>query len=99
MAHFAGHIQPSDGLTVLLSLLATVGIACMVLVLQMLGLQTSLLWALLVFAPLAGQYYRRKNQGRDVVAVKITLDDATASVWLQGHRDALDTLEAHFGWA
>ncbi len=82
----------------LLSLLAAVGIACLVLVLRMLGLQTSLLWALLVFAPLAGQHYRSKNQGTDAVAVKITLDDATTNVWLQGHRDALDTLEAHFGW-
>lgn len=98
IAHFKGHIQPSDGLTVLLSSLAAVGIACLVLVLHMIGLRTSLLWALLVLAPLAGQYYRSRNQGTDAVAVKITLDDVATHVWVQGHRDALDTLAHHFGW-
>ena len=70
---FKGYVQPSLFLAILLSLLATVGLSCLVLVLALLLPQSSvLLWLLLAIAPLAGVFYWRKAGRWEKILLKVT---------------------------
>ncbi|NJL97434.1 MAG: cofactor assembly of complex C subunit B [Synechococcaceae cyanobacterium RM1_1_27] len=72
IATFQGQAQPSGFLAVLLTLLATVGLACLAMVLQTLFPQGGrLAWLLLTAAPLAGDYYRFRNQRLETVRLRI----------------------------
>jgi peptidoglycan/LPS O-acetylase OafA/YrhL len=100
-ASFQGQGQPSLFLTLYLTALAAVGLACLSTVVQSLHPDwQGFPWVLPLFAPLAGWYYRGRNQRAEVVKVRIeAMDDPTiAETQLQiiGHRDELDTLEQQF---
>ena len=113
IATFQGQAQPSGFLAVLLTLLAAVGLACLAMVLQTLFPQWGrLAWLLLTAAPLAGDYYRFRNQRMETVRLRIeqsgieaegvSLDDSeigksSAQLHISGHRDELDDLEQSLG--
>ncbi len=106
MATFEGQAQPSGFLAALLTVLAGAGLGCLAMVLQTLFPQWGrLAWLLLTAAPLAGDYYRFRNQRRETIRLKIEqpniepadpTDVVQALVWVSGHRDELDELEQHF---
>lgn len=116
IATFQGQAQPSGFLAVLLTLLAAVGLACLAMVLQTLFPQWGrLAWLLLTGAPLAGDYYRFRNQRLETVRLRIEqfsiedqvgsgnseIRDVKAQLHISGHRDELDDLEQTLGleWA
>lgn len=104
VATFAGRSQPSPFLTVLLTGLAGVGLACLAVVVLVLNPDWfPYPWIALMGAPLAGMYYRRRNQREEKVRVRIEESETSPSSLLNisGHRDELDSLESELGleWA
>lgn len=107
IATFEGQAQPSGFLAVLLTVLAGVGLGCLAMVLQTLFTQWGrLAWLLLTAAPLAGDYYRFRNQRLETIRLKIEqlkieppdpTDGLQSLVLISGHRDELDELEQQFG--
>ncbi len=97
IATFRGQGQPSLFLTVFLTGLAALGLACLavVIVISQPG-WTPYPWVLIGGAPLAGIYYRSRNRREEQVRVRLEQPEESAAVELKisGHRDELDGLEA-----
>lgn len=93
----SGQVAPSLFLAVFLSFLAGVGALCLGLVLSVALPNVPYIWAgLLIFAPLAGQFYWRKAGRTEQVAFK--LDEAQSSdlatvIKVSAHRDELAELQ------
>lgn len=100
LLRFRGQVRSSLPLALLLSLLGSVGAACLGLVLRQLwpGLGW---WPLLLalLGPLAGLLYRRRAQREEAVELRlISHDSATGSALrLRAHRDELIALELELG--
>jgi hypothetical protein len=97
---FRAAVASSPALALLLSLLGSVGAACLGLVLRQLW--PSLGWwpvLLALLGPLAGLLYRRRAQREEAVELRlISHDSATGSaVKLRAHRDELIALELELG--
>jgi hypothetical protein len=97
---FRGQVGASGTLALLLSLLGTVGAACLGLVLRQL-LPVLGWWPLLLalLGPLAGLIYRRRAARQELVELRlISPDDAPHSqLRLRAHRDELIALELELG--
>ncbi len=96
IATFRGQGQPSWFLTMFLTGLAVLGLTCLVVViLTAKPGWYPYAWVLLLGAPLAGIYYRRRNQREEQVRVRLEQpEDATeVELKISGHRDELDALE------
>jgi hypothetical protein len=90
-----GFVRPSLFLAVLLSLLALVGLSCLVLVLLLLFPETNKIVGLLVLiAPLAGNFYWRKaGRWEKIILQVITKADSPNIVAVTAHRDELIQLQ------
>lgn len=97
---FRGQVGASDTLALLLTLLGTVGAACLGLVLRQL-LPVLGWWPLLLalLGPLAGLIYRKRAARQELVELRlISADDASLSqLQLRAHRDELIALELELG--
>jgi hypothetical protein len=97
---FRGQVGASGTLALLLSLLGTVGAACLGLVLRQL-MPVLGWWPLLLalLGPLAGLIYRRRAARQELVELRlISPDDAPHSqLRLRAHRDELIALELELG--
>jgi hypothetical protein len=97
---FRGQVQASAGLAVLLSLLGTVGAACLGLVLIQL-LPSLGAWPLLLAltGPLAGVLYRRRAQRAETLELRLLSDSeaAPSNLRLRAHRDELIAIEQELG--
>lgn len=96
---FEGQVRPSWFLAVFLSLLAAIGILCLVLVLAMLspGWSTGL-WFLVLLAPLAGIFYWRGAARPEQVLLTVEpTPEATAAsqsrITVTAHRDEILALQ------
>ncbi|MBD1825385.1 cofactor assembly of complex C subunit B [Cyanobacteria bacterium FACHB-DQ100] len=94
---FEGVVRPSVFLAVFLSLLASIGVLCFVLILSMVLPDWSNFWfGLLLLSPLAGVFYW-KGAGRvEQVSLRVepSLDAASQSViTVKAHRDELAELQ------
>lgn len=97
IATFRGQGQPSLFLTVFLTGLAALGLACLVVVILISQPEWAPYpWVLIGGAPLAGIYYRSRNRRQEQVRVRLQHPEEAAAVELKisGHRDELDSLEA-----
>ena len=94
---FKGFVQPSIFLAVLLSLLAVVGFSCLALVLFLLFPNAnSLVWLLVMLAPLAGVFYWRKaGRWEEILLKVVSRVDNPNLVSITAHRDELIQLEAN----
>lgn len=94
---FKGYVQPSLFLAILLSLLAVVGLSCLVLILFLLFPDVrSIFWLLVLVAPLAGIFYWRKAGRWETILLKVTsLSDKPNLVTVTAHRDELIQLQAN----
>lgn len=92
---FEGVVRPSVFLAVFLSLLASVGALCSVLVLSMvLPDWSSFLWGLLVISPLAGIFYWKGAERIEQVSLTLeTTRDAQSVITVKAHRDELAELQ------
>ena len=92
---FKGFVQPSLFLAVLLSLLALVGLSCLVLVLLLLFPEANKIFGLLVLiAPLAGIFYWRKaGRWEEIILQVVTKADSPNIVAVTAHRDELIQLQ------
>lgn len=92
---FTGFVQPSMFLATLLSLLAMVGLSCLVLILFLIFPEISnLSWLLLLFAPLAGIFYWKKAGRWEKVLLRvIPQTDSINLVSITAHRDELIQLQ------
>ncbi len=104
IATFIGQGQPSWFLTVFLSGLAMLGCVCLIVVFRYLYPDTYQgSWALLGLAPLAGWYYRARNQRQETIKLRIEAPTAAvlSRMTISGHRDELDTMESalQLDWA
>jgi hypothetical protein len=103
LATFVGQAQPSLFLQIFLSGLAAMGLACLAVVIGVLQPQWQpIAWGLLLLAPLAGGYYRQRNQGQEQVQARVrTLSTAEGmdrvQLQISAHRDELNRLEATLG--
>lgn len=97
---FRGQVEASGGLALLLSLLGTVGAACLGLVLRQLlpGLGW---WPLLLalLGPAAGLLYRRRAARAESLELRLLSEDASGNshLRLRAHRDELIALEQELG--
>lgn len=98
IATFIGRAQPSGFLTVLLSLLAAIGLTCLAIVLDALLYPNwqGTPFALVLAAPLAGWYYRSKTAREETLRLKVEALEAgdTCQIAISGHRDELDAMAA-----
>lgn len=97
IATFTGQAQPSAGLAAFLTGLAGLGLACLALVLHTLEPQWGgWPWMLMLTSPVAGWYYRRRNQRPEQIRLKLQAADPApgSQLWVEGHRDELDVLAA-----
>lgn len=94
---FKGFVQPSVFLAVLLSMLAVVGFSCLALVLFLLFPDAnSLVWLVVMLAPLAGVFYWRKaGRWEEILLKVISRADSPNLVSITAHRDELIQLEAN----
>ena len=100
LLRFRGQVGASGTLALLLSLLGTVGAACLGLVLRQ--LLPSLGWWPLLLAligPLAGLVYRRRAARQELVELRLISDDDAplSQLRLRAHRDELIALELELG--
>ena len=97
---FRGQVGASGTLALLLSLLGTVGAACLGLVLRQL-LPVLGWWPLLLalLGPLAGLIYRRRAARQELVELRLISDDDAplSQLRLRAHRDELIALELELG--
>ena len=100
---FQGFVRPSWFLAIFLSLLAAVGLFCLVLVLSFLFPQTAgVFFGLELLAPLAGLFYWQKAGRTEQVSLKF--EDAQSQdtqapasrITVTGHRDELASLKMAF---
>ncbi|MEM9512226.1 MAG: cofactor assembly of complex C subunit B [Cyanobacteria bacterium P01_E01_bin.48] len=99
IATFTGRAQPSGFLTVLLSLLAAVGLICLAVVLNALlpAQWQGAAYTIVLAAPLAGWYYRAKSAREETVRLKVEAAEAgdrACQIAISGHRDELDAMAA-----
>ncbi|NDJ17159.1 cofactor assembly of complex C subunit B [Myxacorys almedinensis] len=107
---FEGKVRPSLFLAVFLSLLAAVGMLCLMLVLSMVLPSGSLFWlGLLLLSPLAGVFYWRGADRVEQVSLKVetvsggTTDEsgsqtmAKTLITVTAHRDELAELQRTLG--
>lgn len=93
IATFVGQAQPSLFVSGLLTLLAALGLACLAMVIETLQ-GGRLAWALMGLAPVAGDYYRHRNNRTETIRLRIEAQDPDGSrIHISGHRDELDELE------
>ena len=92
---FAGYVQPSIFLAILLSFLAIVGLSCLTLVLFLLYPNLNLLcWLLLLIAPAAGIFYWKKaGRWEKILLQVVTQQDSPNLVKIIAHRDELIQLQ------
>lgn len=92
---FRGFVQPSLFLTILLTILAVVGLFCLALVLFLLFPDIKhLFWLLLLVAPLAGLFYWRKAGRWEEILLQVILKtDSPNLVSVTAHRDELIQLQ------
>lgn len=94
---FEGFVRPSLFLAIFLSLLAAIGIFCLVLVLSYLfPTAGNLLLLLLLLAPGAGVFYWKKSARLEQVAVKVEPDQTQQPhrfLTVTAHRDELAELQ------
>lgn len=92
---FEGIVRPSVFLAVFLSLLASVGALCLVLVLSMvLPDWSNFWWGLLLISPLAGIFYWKGAERVEQVALKLEPGTESQSViTVKAHRDELAELQ------
>lgn len=96
---FEGMVRPSVFLAMFLTLLAAVGILCLVLVLAVLLPQwAAFFYLLLLLAPLAGVFYWKKSMRPEQVSLRVeSLSEDAASprrvLTITGHRDELAELQ------
>ncbi len=92
---FEGFVRPSVFLAVLLTLLASIGLLCLVLVLSMVLPDESSFWfGLILLSPLAGVFYW-KGAGRvEQVSLRVepSADDKSV-ITVKAHRDELAELQ------
>jgi hypothetical protein len=92
---FEGIVRPSVFLAVFLSLLASVGALCFVLVLSMvLPDWSNFWWGLLLLSPLAGVFYWKGAERVEQVSLKLERGtDAGSVITVKAHRDELAELQ------
>ena len=92
---FQGFVRPSLFLAILLSLLALVGLSCIVLILFLLYPQMSkIVWSLVLIAPLAGVFYWRKARRWEKILLQVIFKtDSPNLVAVTAHRDELIQLQ------
>lgn len=92
---FTGFVQPSIFLAILLSLLAVVGLSCLVLVLFLLFPNVNyLFWLLILAAPLAGIFYWKKAGRWEKILLQVVPQiDSPNLVSITAHRDELIQLQ------
>lgn len=97
---FEGMVRPSVFLAVFLTLLAAIGILCLVLVLAVLLPEwTPMFYALLLLAPFSGVFYWKKSKRPEQVSLRVEsliAEDATSPLrvlTVTGHRDELAELQ------
>ncbi|MGI0488222.1 cofactor assembly of complex C subunit B [Pantanalinema rosaneae CENA516] len=96
---FEGQVRPSWFLAIFLSLLAAIGILCLVLVLSILSPGWSVgLWFLVLLAPLAGVFYWRGASRPEQVRLTVepTTDastEAQSRITVTAHRDEILALQ------
>jgi len=94
---FEGVVRPSVFLAVFLSLLASIGVLCFVLVLAMVLPDWSNFWfGLLLLSPLAGVFYWKGAERVEQVSLKVeSSPDATSRsvITVKAHRDELAELQ------
>ena len=92
---FAGYVRPSLFLAILLSLLALVGLSCLILVLSLLFPNLSqLCWLLIAIAPIAGVFYWKKaGRWENILLQVVTQQDSPNLVKIVAHRDELIQLQ------
>ena len=92
---FQGFVRPSLFLAILLSLLASVGLSCLVLILFLLFPQMSeVFWSLILIAPLAGVFYWRKaGRWEKILLEVVSKTDSPNLVTVTAHRDELIQLQ------
>lgn len=97
---FAGFVRPSWFLAVFLTLLAALGILCLVLVLSFSFPQVGLLFfALELLSPVAGIFYWQKAGRQEQVSLKLESTQETENlITVTGHRDELSVLRETLGW-
>lgn len=96
---FKGFVQPSIFLAILLSLLATVGLSCLVLILFLLFPSFSfsrVFWLLILIAPLAGVFYWQKAGRWENVTLQVKFQTNSPNlVTVTAHRDELLQLQSN----
>jgi len=92
---FKGFVRPSRFLTVLLTILAAVGLSCLALILFLLFPDTSnFLWLLLLIAPVAGVFYWRKSGRWEKILLQVISKTGSPNlVSVTAHRDELIQLQ------
>lgn len=92
MLIFQGWVQPSGFLTVFLTILSAIGLACAGLVInQLLPSLGGAGIALVLLAPVAGGFYRSRASRRETLRVEVQA--APPRITVTGHRDELAILE------
>lgn len=95
---FEGFVQPSLFLAIFLSLIAALGLFCLVLLLGFFyPAGSNLYWFLLLLAPTAGLFYWKKAGRWEKVLLSVepnmTLSEYKSVIKLTGHRDELKQLQ------
>lgn len=94
---FEGVVRPSVFLAVFLSLLASIGVLCFVLVLSIVLPDWSNVWLLLLLlSPLAGVFYWKGAERVEQVSLKVEAGsdaDSRSVITVKAHRDELAELQ------
>ncbi len=94
---FEGVVRPSVFLAVFLSLLAAIGVLCLVLVLSIVLPGWSNFWfGLLLLSPLAGVFYWKGAERVEQVSLKVEPSSGAEShsvITVRAHRDELEELQ------
>gem|GEM_PF-108173 len=97
---FTGEVRASLPLSILLSLLASLGAGSLALVLHQLLPQLGLLvWALPLLGPLAGWLYWRRASRSEILELRLLQDpdNGGSALRLRAHRDELIAMETELG--